>query len=147
MASIMTSPATTRINAPPSVLSKSAPSRSKPTAMPSRSAADTLRAFQPDWQEGAEASPDKALVPVSERRQHCRQHPVDGPLASRFDPHGSREVPYRRREAGLVDVQADPENDVIECAVARGHGLRQQAADFPLPDHDVVGPADRGRHP
>src|SRR6266481_8094428 len=79
-----------------------------------RSAADALCAFEPGGQERAEPCLDEALVAIFERGQDRSQHFVDGPLASRFDPHGSRELSYRRREVCLVDVETDPENDVLE---------------------------------
>src|SRR6266581_2552469 len=66
-----------------------------------RSAADALCAFEPGRQQRAEPCLGEALVAIVERSQDCSQHFVDGPLASSFDPHGSRELPYRRREVGL----------------------------------------------
>src|SRR6266536_5527257 len=109
-----------------------------------RPPADALGALEPGRADRGEPSFEESPIPAAEGAEKRRQQLLERVRPPRLDPDRGRHVADRSRKVALVDVEADAEDDVLERPLGRRDRLGQYAADLPLLDHDVVGPADRG---
>src|SRR5499425_334758 len=117
-----------------------------PSVRRPRAAPDTLRPLEPRFSDAVQAGGEEPSIPPIEGRKHALKNLADGRHPSRLDADGGREIAQRRGKLGLIDVEADAEDDVAERARPWRRRLRQHAADLPLSHHHVVGPADGGAH-
>src|SRR5215831_6345326 len=117
-----------------------------PSVRRPRAAPDALRPLEPRFSDAVQAGGEEPSIPPIEGRKHALENLADGRHPSRLDADGGREIAQRRGKLGLIDVEADAEDDVAERARPWRRRLRQHAADLPLSHHHVVGPADGSAH-